>query len=115
MPRRRGPIHCLSSSGSVYARNSSSRGASNSRIILTCGMPGSAISCVSPMMGSFRIVLQGGQQLVEPLEALGPVLAVARQPLRGGAQRLCLEVAQPHGGLAAAGDEPGLLEHLEVP
>ena len=41
--------------------------------------------------------------------------AVARQPLGRVAQRLGPEVAEPHGRLAAARDQPGLLEHLEVP
>ena len=39
------------------------------------GLSGSS-SC-RPWVGSFRVVLQGGQQLVEPLEALAPELAVA--------------------------------------
>jgi len=67
------------------------------------------------MVGSSRVVLQSGQQLVEPVEALGPELAVARQPLGRVAQRLGPEVAEPDGRLAAARDQPGLLEHLEVP
>src|SRR3990170_7331985 len=43
---RRGPSHCTSSSGSVWARNGRSRGASNSRVISMYGTPGSAVIVV---------------------------------------------------------------------
>jgi hypothetical protein len=50
----RGPSHCCSSSGSVYARYTRSRGASNSQVMMICGMPGSAVIWVLAIVFSLR-------------------------------------------------------------
>ena len=50
----RGPSHCCSSSGSVYARYTRSRGASNSQVMMICGMPCSAVICVLAIVVSSR-------------------------------------------------------------
>src|ERR1022692_1788057 len=127
MVRSRGPSHWASSSGSVCARNTRSRGASNSRVMMICGMPGSAVICVLPIVGSLRSdrlvaagvvlpdALQCREQLVEPLMALVPEPLVAGQPGGYLAQRLGVQVAEPGGRPPGAGDEPRVLQHLQVP
>src|ERR1700691_2786824 len=44
--RSRGPSHCTSRSGSVWARNTRAGGASHSRVIMTIGTLGSAVIAV---------------------------------------------------------------------
>src|SRR5688572_22995080 len=58
--------------------------------------------------------LECGQQRVEALVALLPVLAVADEPLGRRLEGIRLEMAEPCGGLPRTRDEPGGLEHLEV-
>src|ERR1700744_3767195 len=105
--RSRGPSHCTSRSGSMWARNTSSRGASNSRVMTIIGMPGSAVISVLLIVVSFRcrcrvragivflVGLQRRQQVIEPLVALVPEPLVAGQPRGHLAQRLGLEAAEP--------------------
>src|SRR5687767_3180754 len=61
------------------------------------------------------IVLHGYEQLVEPLVALVPVRPVAGQPRSRLPERLRLKVTQAGGCPSTARDEPGLLQHLEMP
>ena len=49
----RGPSHCTRRSGSMNARNTSSRGASKVRSVKTCGTPGSAVTFNSVMSYPF--------------------------------------------------------------
>ena len=51
---------------------------------------------------------------VEPVEAGVPEGAVALHPLGGLPQRPGLEAARAPLGVAAARDQPGALEHLQV-
>src|SRR5215831_12344612 len=128
----RGPSHCCSSSGSVYARYTRSRGASNSQVMMICGMPGSAVICVLAIVVSSRrgrptaaaVVcrfplrcrkLQCREQLVEPLVALVPEPLVARQPGGYLAERLGLQVAEPGGGALGPRQQARPLQHLQVP
>src|ERR1700730_3056965 len=126
MVRSRGPSHCTSSSGSVYARNTRSRGASNSRVMTICGMPCSAVICVLPIVSPrldrliavgvvLLVGLQRREQLAEPLLALVPEPLVAGQPGGHLAERLGLQVAEPGGRAAGARDQGRVLQHLEVP
>src|SRR5215471_14232453 len=126
MVRSRGPSHCTTSCGSTYARNTSSGGASKSRVTVTSGMPGSAVICVLLMIVSFRcgqlvsvgglglIGLKRGEQLIEPLMALIPEPLIPGQPRGHLTQRLGLEMAEPGGRPAGAGDQARILEHLQV-
>src|ERR1700730_6328308 len=112
--RSRGPSHCTSSSGSLQARNTRSRGASNSRVMTICGMPGSAVICVLLILVYFRsgrlvaagVVflagLQRREQFVEPLVSFVPEPLVAGQPGGHLAERLRLQMGEP-GGRAAGG------------
>src|ERR1700735_1766169 len=112
--RSRGPSHCTSSSGSVWARNTRSRGAANSRVMTICGMPGDAVICVLLIVVSFRlgrmmaagivfpVGLRCREQVVEPLVALVPEPLVAGQPGGHPTQRLSFQVAEPGGRFARA-------------
>src|ERR1700722_18617090 len=109
MARSRGPSHCTRRSGSVWARNTSSRGASNSRVVMIIGMPGSAVISVLLIVVSFlcrcRVMagilffagLQCRQQVIEPLVALVPEPLVAGQPGGHLAERLGFQAAEPCG------------------
>src|ERR1700734_1651683 len=126
IPRARGPRHCTRRSGAVWARNTSSRGASNSRVMMKIGMPGSAVISVLLIVVSFlcrcRVMagilflsgLQCRQQVIEPLVALVPEPLVAGQPGGHLAERLGLQAAEPGGGPPVPRDQAGLLEHLQV-
>src|ERR1700680_1090400 len=125
--RSRGPSHCASRSGSLWARNTRSRGASNSRVMMICGMPGSAVICVLLIVVLLlcgRVIaagvvflagLQRCEQLVESLVPFVPEPLVAGQPGGHLAERFGLQVTEPGGGAAGARDEARLLQHLEVP
>src|SRR5580692_7098539 len=125
--RSRGPSHCTSRSGSVWARNTRSRGASNSRVMMTIGIPGSAViavllivvspyCCVRSWPGlAFLAGLQCGQQVVEPLVALVPEPLVAGQPGGHLAEWFRLQAAEPCGRPPCPRDQARLLEHLQVP
>src|SRR5579859_2102862 len=90
--RSRGPSHCTSRSGSVWARKTRSRGASNSRVMMIWGVPGSAVIVVLLIVVSprryrrvmagilFLAGLQRRQQVIKPLVALVPEPLVAGQP-----------------------------------
>src|ERR1700689_300026 len=104
--RSRGPSHCTMRSGSVWARNTSSRGASNSRVMMIIGMPGSAVISVLLIVVSFRCHcrvtagilfltgLQCRQQVIEPLMAFVPEPLVAGQPRGHLTERLGLQAAE---------------------
>src|SRR5580700_1301990 len=121
----RGPSHRTSRSGSVWARNTRSRGASNSLVTMICGTPGSAVITVLLIVVSFRLGRPAGpaaliglkrcEQVVEALVALVPEPLVAGQPGRHVAQRLGLQVTEPRGRAAGARDKARVLQHLQVP
>src|SRR5271170_6546519 len=125
--RSRGPSHCTSRSGSVWARNTRSRGASNSRVTVTIGIPGSAVIAVLLIVVSpsllravtagilFLAGLQCRQQVVEPLVALVPEPLVAGQPGGHLAERFRLQAAEPCGRPPCPRDQARLLKHLQVP
>ena len=77
--------------------------------VLLSGFGGESVS------GWLCFVLEASQQLVQAGVALFPELAVVGQPDGRLAQGLGFQVAEPGRGPAAAGDETGLLEDLQVP
>src|ERR1700722_6159332 len=115
--RSRGPSHCTRRSGSAWARNTSSRGASNSRVRMIIGTPGSAVISVLLIVASFLcrrrvaagisllVGLQCRQQVIEPLVALVPEPLVAGEPGGHLAERLGLQGAEPGGGPPVPRDE----------
>jgi hypothetical protein len=59
-------------------------------------------------------LLESGEELVELAVPLVPEALVLGEPRGGFAQRLRLEMADAGSCLTGAGDEAGLLEHLQV-
>src|SRR2546423_135815 len=106
-----GPNHCATSSGSVQARKTTSRGASKTRVMTTCW---SAVCTAgeSGMSGSFLDFPEG---CVEAADARLPGRATRLQPVRGLRERLGLQPAEAELRRAIACDEPGALQHLQVP
>src|SRR3954447_5564299 len=99
-----GPNHAATASGSVHALNTSSRGASKTRVIMT-----------SRLAATSAIVLSLSAQVrVEPVHARLPGPLARLHPRDRVVERLGLHPARPPLRLTAAGDEPGALEDLEV-
>src|SRR5262245_20017977 len=90
--------------------NISSRGASNTRDSTSTRSVCS--SCRATFLLPF--LLQRLEVAVKPVEALLPVPAVALEPVVDLTQRSRLEAARTPLGLAAARDEAGALQDLEV-
>src|SRR5215471_17971528 len=103
-----GPHQRAAIAWSVQARNTRSRGASNSRVITSSRslgvMTGSALAAAG-MRLSFPLDLT--QVVVETIEAGVPELAVVRQPVDRGLERAGLEPARPPLRGAAARDQAG--------
>src|SRR4051812_30007178 len=103
-----GPNHSATWSGSVQARKTWSRGASKMRVIRTCWSAG-ATGVASLIVCSF-----GTQVCVEPVHACLPGLLARLHPRHRVVERLGLQPAGAPLRLAAADDEAGALEHLQV-
>src|SRR5215813_15026594 len=119
---RRTPSHCWSSSGRVKASNTRGRAASKVRIMAISRSDGVVsfrvwfgISAppVGSAWGGSGPVHGPGQQPVEGLEALAPVLAVVLEPGVGLGQGRRFEAGRPPLGIARPGDEPGPFQDLE--
>src|SRR5580704_9971273 len=126
-----GPQKCARWSGSIMQRNTSSRGAANTRLKrswlggppvlrpspLTLPSRGLVWTLVSPS-GTPRLrrrrALQVGEQRVELVEALAPEAPVGGDPVERAVERLGLEVARPELGVASPRDQAAALEDLEV-
>src|SRR6478735_876600 len=61
------------------------------------------------------IFLRRRNQCIEPVIALVPMFLIGPEPGGRLAQRVRFEMAEPCGCLAAAGNEPGLLQHFQMP
>src|SRR4051812_20045405 len=88
------------------------------RVTMNIGSPGLAMSTVSPsnlFFSSILLLLQFFQKSVQALKALFPEAAVALEPIHGVFQGCALEPPRPELRLAPARDEPGALEHPQVP
>src|SRR5215210_8695081 len=104
-----GPYQSATSSGSVQARKTSSRGASKIRVIST------SWAAAAAGVESAIVLFLPAQMRVEPVHAPLPDPLAGLHPLHGVVERLGLHAAGPPLGVAAAGDQPRPLEHLEVP
>src|SRR5215469_3755483 len=108
----RGQDHCASSCGSVQARNTSSRGASKVRRMMSSR---SALVLSRTLASiSFLLSLQLAKVAVEAAEAPFPVAAIALGPARHLAQGFRLQTTRPGWAAPAAAHEARALEHLEV-
>src|SRR5437016_3722220 len=115
MVKPRGHDHCARCCGSVQARNTSARGASNvRRIVSSRSATGAAALSWALAAISSLLALQPGEVGIEALEAPLPVAPIALGPVRHLPQRPRLEPARPRLRPAAADDEPGPLEHLQM-
>src|SRR6516225_5192200 len=108
----RGHDHCASICGSVQARNTSSRGASKVRRMMSSRSASALFRTLASM--SLLLSLQLSEVTVEAPEAGLPVAAVALRPLRDLAQRCRLQAAGARLSTPAAAHETGALEHLQV-
>src|SRR5262245_56888350 len=104
----RGPHHRPTCSGSVQASKTSAGGAANTRVKTSSR---SDSRCVVTVL---LLLLHPAQVLIEPVEALLPEPAVVLHPAGDLLQRPGDEPARSPLGVAAAGDQAGRLQHLEV-
>src|SRR5215212_6796743 len=95
-----GPYHAASSSGSVQALKTRSRGASK--------------MCVIRTFVSVTMLFLSAQVRVEPADPGLPCPLARLHPVHGLVERLCLQPARPPLRLPAADDQPRPLEHLQV-
>src|SRR5437879_4518391 len=115
MVKPRGHDHCARCCGSVQTRNTSARGASNvRRIVSSRSAAGAAALSWALAAISFLLALQPGEVGIEALEALFPVAPIALGPFRHFPERPRLQPAGPRLRAAAADDEPGALEHFQM-
>src|SRR5439155_7515277 len=93
--------------------NTTSRGASNRRVTVSsrCRAAAAALS-LAPIPLFFRFEL--AQIVVQPVEPLVPEPAVVLDPLGGVLQRRRLQPARPPLRFAAARDQAGALQHLQM-
>src|SRR5262245_14987729 len=117
---RRGPHHLGTRSGSVIALNTTSRGASKTRVMTMSCRPGSITNSVSLMVCSsldvvdVLDVLDAPDFLVEPVKPVARDIPIALDPVRSDPEGCDLQAAGPPLRVTAAGDQPGPLEHLEM-
>src|SRR5580704_18330758 len=115
-----GPHHCARCLGSVHAEKTSSRGASNSRtpMIERASVSRSTLFFVAMLVLLFTVLGILGLQLfqidVEAVETLVEKAAVVFQPFVDAFERLRLDAAGPPLRRAAAGDQAGAFQHLEM-
>src|SRR5258708_12728620 len=107
----RGPHHCATCFGSVHTLNTSSRGASNSRVTLTSC---SSFVMMLPVAMLFLLFLHFVQILIQPIEALRPEPLVACDPIRNILERPGRNPAGPPLRLAPACYQTSMFQHFEV-
>src|SRR5258708_11629146 len=106
-----GPHHSATHFGSVQALNTSSRGASNTRVkINSC----CSLAMMFPVDIFFLLFLHFAQIVIQPIEAGRPELPVVRHPIGDVLQRRGCDAAWPPLRLAPAGYQASVFQHLEV-
>src|SRR6185295_7880532 len=121
-----GPHHFARCWGSVHTAKTRSRGASSTRVPIMAGgssassklfFPDTRLLLPRPCLFLLLLLLlrlQLAQIIFEAIEALFPKAAVAFEPVVDALERLGLDAAGAPLRLAAARDQPGALQHLEV-
>src|SRR5437763_15291964 len=111
-----GPHHCAACSASVQAANTTSRGASKTRVtVSSCPDALLAPSSLARIPFSPRSPrLDPGQIFVQAVEAFLPEAAVILDPIGGIPERRRFEPARPPLRLAPARNEAGMLQHLQM-
>src|SRR4249919_3580861 len=108
-----GPHHCARCFGSVHTENTSSRGASSTRVpMIERG------SCSrSRLLFTLTLLLlrlQRFEIITQPIEALVPKPAILFEPAVGFLERPNIDTARAHLSITCARDEPRPLQHLQV-
>src|SRR3954447_1931579 len=107
-----GPHQWMTCCGSVHIRHTSSRGASKTRV---AAISFSAAFATAMLFLLFLLFLfQLAQVFVQAVETLFPEFSVVLDPVGDLFERRRLEVAGAPLRVAAAGDEAGALEHLQM-
>src|SRR5215467_12509189 len=99
--------------GAVHAAHTSSRGAAKTRLVMSDRWSGfSSRSFLSSTLVFLRLELT--QILLEPVETLHPQSAVALEPVVHLLESPWFNATGPPLRLAAANDEAGALQHLQM-
>src|SRR3954454_18211631 len=101
------PNQSAKRSGSVHSLHARSRGASKTRVIVSPSPAAEPSAMV-------RVLPSRSQAGVELLEAALPEATVSLQPIGGGPERRSAQARGSQLRRPPAGDQPGLLEHLQV-
>src|SRR5580704_16753179 len=113
-----GPHHCARCFASVHTENTRSRGASNSRMPMiergSLCRSRLLFTAMSFNLGFRRFGLQHFQIGVEAIETLLEEPAIAFEPIVDVFERLRLDAAGAELRFAAARDQAGALQHLEM-
>src|SRR5262245_25694439 len=112
-----GPHHEASIRGSVQTWNTSARGASSVRTSTSsCATARAEAELFFLLLGGIGLLLflQLAQVVFESVETLFPEAAVLIEPVVHVLEARGLQAAGAPLRVAAAGDEPGALEHLEM-
>src|SRR5579872_5355635 len=108
-----GPHHCARCFGSLNAANTSTRGASNTRVPM---IERGSLPRSTPLLPlTFLLLgLQRFQIIAEAIETFLPESAVLLEPIVHRLERGGFEPARPPLRLARTRDQPGVFEHLEM-
>src|SRR5271169_3665936 len=114
--KRCGPHHFAKCFGSVHALNTSSRGASNTRVISISRSAKFAAALFPALLTAMfpLLLFQSLKIVVQPIEALIPEAPVAIHPVGDLSERHGPKAAGPSLRLATPRNQPGPLQHLEV-
>src|SRR5579859_2186354 len=109
----RGPHHFATCLGSVHALKTRSRGASKTRVNSTSRGAESVTGLLAAAM-FFLLRLKFAKIVIKAVKAFVPESAVMLDPVGHALERLGPQAAGPPLGVAAPGNQPGTLEHLQV-
>src|SRR3989442_11601517 len=103
--------HCATCFGSVHNLNTSSRGASNTRVSTnSC----SSFAMMFPVAMLFLLFLYVAQIVIQPIEALRPEPPVVRNPIGNVLERSGRDSAGPPLRLAPASNQSRAFQDLEM-
>src|SRR3954471_314392 len=114
MENPRGPIHFAIWLASTKASKTVARGASNSLVIVRTRSPGSAARSTCICSAAFALAGDGTQVFIEAVEALLPIVPVVIEPVGRLLEWARLQPARPPLRLAAADNQSGAFQHLEM-
>src|SRR5713226_3583638 len=105
----RGPHHCATCFGSVHTLNTSSRGASNTRVSTnSC----SSLAVMLPIAMVFLLFLHVAQIVVQAVQTLRPEPLVVCEPIGDVLERRRSDPAGPPLSMTAPRNQAGMFQHL---